>query len=82
VRKLGGGLLILIALFCAALGLLWGYAKAAGGEVDICPAGERGCISAWYFVGPLLVGAVVFGLLGVAALRGERHGSRSGERPS
>ena len=77
VVKAGGGLLLLIAVLCALLGGFWGFAKAAGGEVDICPAGERECISAWTFVIPLLIGAVVLGSIGLAALRTERDGSRS-----
>jgi hypothetical protein len=60
-------LLILVAALGAAFGGLWAYAKAAGGEVDICPDGD--CISGWYFAGPILLGAVVVGLIGVALLR-------------
>jgi hypothetical protein len=71
VRRFGGGLLILVAALGAAFGGLWAFAKAGGGEVDICPAG-RDCISGWYFAGPILVGAVVVGLIGVALLRRPR----------
>jgi hypothetical protein len=67
VRRFGGGLLILAAALGAALGGLWAYAKAVGGEVDICLHGD--CISGWYFAGPILAGAVVVGLLGVSLLR-------------
>jgi hypothetical protein len=77
VRKVGGGVLLLIALLCASLGGFWAYMKAAGAEVDICGTGEQGCISGWYFAGPLLFAAVVFGLLAAAAFRG---GSGSTER--
>jgi hypothetical protein len=41
--------------------------KAAGAEVDICSGSE--CTSGWYFVAPILVGAVVMGLIGMALLR-------------
>ena len=67
MRRASGALLVLVAAVGAAIGGLWAYMKAAGAEVDICSGSE--CTSGWYFVAPILVGAVVMGLIGMALLR-------------
>ena len=54
-----GVLLIVVGLLIAAAGALWSYAKAVGGEWDLCPGSD--CINGWYFALPLL-------LLGLAAI--------------
>jgi hypothetical protein len=78
VRKLLGGLLVLGAAVGVAIGGFWGFMKASGAEVDICDG--RNCTSGWYYAGPIVVGALVLGAIGVALLRGERNGPRSGAR--
>lgn len=70
-------LLILGAAIGAAIGGLWAFMKGSGAEVDVCNGPS--CTSGWYYAGPILVGAVVIGMIGVALLRGERHDSRSGD---
>jgi hypothetical protein len=76
MQKLLGGLFVLSAAIGLAIGGFWGFMKASGAEVDICDGGN--CTSAWYYAGPILVGALMLGAIGVALLRGERHGARSG----
>jgi uncharacterized membrane protein YidH (DUF202 family) len=76
MRTLVGAFLVLVACVGVAVGGLWAYAKAAGAEVDICD-GPR-CTSGWYYAAPILIGAVVVGVFGVALLRSERRGSGSG----
>jgi hypothetical protein len=78
VRRLAGALLLLVAAIGVAIGGLWALMKANDAEVDICRGSE--CTSGWYYAVPILVGAVVLGVIGVALLLGERKGSRSGER--
>jgi hypothetical protein len=73
VRTLGAAFLLLVAAACGAVGGLWAYMKAAGAEVDICRGPE--CTSGWYFAGPLLVAALIFGVLGAALLHGARRDS-------
>jgi hypothetical protein len=72
VRRLAGSVLALVAALGLAVGGFWGYMKAAGGEVDICDGPS--CTSAWYYVVPTLLIALLVGVIGVALLRGERRG--------
>jgi hypothetical protein len=67
MRRGSGALLLVVAGLGVAIGGLWAFMKAAGAEVDICSGPE--CASGWYFAGPILVGAVVVGLIGIALLR-------------
>ncbi len=57
---------MLIALAGFAIGGLWAFAKAVGGEVDICTDPGGGCTSGWYYAVPILLGSVLVGGLGVA----------------
>ena len=75
MRKLLGGLLVLSAAIGIAIGGFWGFMKASGAEVDVCEGSS--CTSGWYYAGPILVGALALGAVGVALLRRERNGSAS-----
>lgn len=76
MRRALGALLVLAAVIGVAVGGLWSFMKASGAEVDICSGGGPNCTSGWYYAAPILVGAIVSGVIGVALLRGEGNRSR------